>query len=594
MAWLRLLLLPFVVIVLTASSKSPSAYDGYADAYVSDGKQNYPVTLYGVARDWDKACRKGRADQCTRLAEALMAGEGDLSTDLRAAIGYHLLACNAGAATGCVSAAELVREGRAYAPIPELAYQTAQRGCTLKDSDSCAAVALHLYRGDAVAQDKARAVQMWDAGCQASSSSDACRLKAGALFYESSDSADQAAAIRLFQKACDAKQGWGCSGLADAYARGRGVAKNDAMAASTARSGCLGSSGDIVLACAIHARYLANSANTDEVGRASMLLTTACLAKVGEACNDAGLMAMRNPPGSKFANWEIALSFRNGCDLDYGPACGNLGQLYATGYGDIDTLPAFAVALFDKGCRLGDAISCQRVKAMGAAAQAARTNRPTIDPSLPAAAQLAEATRIAKAGKGAQALFTVSRLMEEAVADAEWLLGGWFYYGEPGVVATPNKRDGFILFDNAARQGNLEALKWVGMAYWEGDGVAQDRKKAMGYMRAAAIRDDPAAAAIYRSMQNEPVRQANARRKMEMDAAAARQRASWSSAVGSASSRWSSSSISNSAGARASAASASASWQRYQARADQTNFNNYISYSTGRTSACASSNPYCR
>jgi uncharacterized protein len=592
MLWLRLILLSFFTISLTGASKSPSAYDGYAEAYVSDGKQNYPVTLYGVARDWDKACRKGRADQCSRLATALTVGEGDLVPDLRAAIGYHLLACGKGAATGCVSAAELVREGRAYPPIPALAYQTAQRGCALKDNDSCAAVALHLYRGDAVAVDKARAVQMWDAACPASGSGDACRLKAGALFYESQDSADQAAAIRLYQKACDAKQGWGCSGLADAYARGRGLTKNDAMAASTARNGCLNSTGDTVLACAIHARYLSNSTNPADVGRASMLLTTACLAKVGEACNDAGLMAKRKPSGSKFADWEIALSFRNGCDLNYGPACGNLGQLYDGGYGDIEAVPGYAVALYDKGCRLGDAASCQRVKAMGTAAQTARAKRPAIDPSLPAAAQLAEATRIAKAGQGAQALSTVTRLMREAVPDAEWLLGGWYYYGEPGVVATPNKKDGFILFDNAARQGNIEALKWVGMAYWEGNGVAQDRKKAMGYMRAAATRDDPMAMAIYRSMQNEPVRQANARRQKEMEAAAAQQRASWSKAFSAASSRWSSSSSSSSS--YSSSAAASASWQRYQARADQTNFNNYVSYSTGRTSACASSNPYCR
>ncbi|HMO75381.1 MAG TPA: hypothetical protein PKD99_16425 [Sphingopyxis sp.] len=595
MSLLRLFLLLPIALFLTGASKAPLARDGHRDGFVVDGKQNYPFKLYGVAIKWDRDCKSGKADMCMRLGDAFVAGEGDLRIDLRAAIGYYLLACDKGRALGCSTAAAMVREGRAYAPIPELAYRTAEKGCALKDGDSCAAVALHIYRGDAVAADKPRAKAMWDAGC-AAARDDNCRLKAGALFYESDDAADQAAAIALYRTACAAKQGWGCSGLADAYARGRGIAKDDAQAAATARTGCLGASGDIVLACAIHARYLSMTGNPADAKKASGMLTNACLAKVGEACNDAGLMAKRNPPGSGFATWEVARSFRDGCDLDYGPACGNLGELYAGGFDKIDRDSAYAVALYDKGCRLGDAASCRRAQAMGSAADAARARKPAIDPAAPARVQLAQAAEFAKKGRGDDAYLAVGRLMEEAVDAAEWMFGGWLYYGQPGVVDTPNKRDGAILFENAARQGHVEALKWAGMAYWYGDGVTQNRDKALGYMRAAALRNDQMAENIYRSMLAEPIRQDYIRREREMAEAAERQRNSWSSAFSAALSAWAAQPYRplSSGFSSSSSSAASSSWQNYQNRADQTNFNNYIKYMSGGTTACISSNPYCR
>lgn len=593
MSLLRLFLLLPIALFLTGASKAPSARDGFRDGFVVDGKQNYPFKLYGVAIKWDRDCKGGKADMCMRLGDAFVAGEGDLRIDLRAAIGYYLLACDRGRALGCSTAAAMVREGRAYAPIPELAYQTAQKGCALRDGDSCAAVALHIYRGDAVPADKPRAKAMWDTGC-AAARDDNCRLKAGALFYESEDAADQAAAIELYRTACAAKQGWGCSGLADAYARGRGIAKNDAQAAATARTGCLNAGGNTILACAIHARYLSVTGNPADHKTASGLLTRACLARVGEACNDAGLMGKRNPPGSGLATWEVARSFRDGCDIDYGPACGNLGQLYAEGFDKIGRNSAYAVALYDKGCRLGDAASCNRVRAMGAAADTARAARPAVDPSLPATVQLAEASRLAKAGRGTDAYNIVGRLMEEAVDQAEWMFGGWLYYGEPGVVDTPNRRDGAILFENAARQGHVEALKWVGMAYWYGDGVVQDRDKALGYMRAAALRNDQMAENIYRSMLAEPIREAYARQAREMAEAATRQRNSWSSAFSAALSAWAAQPYRPISSSSASSSAASSSWQNYLNRADQTHFNNYIKYMNGGTTACISSNPYCR
>ncbi|WP_336980213.1 tetratricopeptide repeat protein [Altererythrobacter fulvus] len=574
-------------LFLMGAGKFPSASDGYKEAYVFDGKQLYPVKLYGIARDWEGDCRKGKAAQCQRLADALFEGQGDLLIEPRAAMGYWLMACDRGHAPGCSKAAQAIEAGAANYPAnPLLALQTAEKGCLLKDTTSCASAALHYYRGDVAPQDRARATALWDAGCGAKDE-EACRMKAGALYFDSGDDTARAEAVALYRAGCERKQGWGCSGYAEALASGVGVSRDADAAFAAGRTGCLEAKGDTVLACAIYARFLGNSDDPEEVKRASNLLTRACLAKIAEACNDAGLLAERDPPGSGFADWEVALSFRDGCDLDHAAACANLARLYFEGSGLIKVNVKRAVALYDKACALGDAPACGQIEEMGSMATNARNAKPAIDPAAPTDVQLAQAVELAKAGKGDDAFEAVARLMEEANADAEWLLGGWFYYGYAGVIDTPDRHNGFILMENAARQGHVEALKWVGMAYWEGDGVSVDQDKALGYMGYAAGRGDAMAEAIWRSMKLEPVRQENARRAQEMARAAETRKTDFWASFNAAVSAWASSAASSGS------SSSSASWQSLSNIQNQHNWNNYINYMQGYTTACVSSNPYC-
>lgn len=586
MPLLRMLLLLCASAMLMGASKVPSNRDGYRDGYVDDGKQNYPVKLYGIAIEWERDCRRGKAALCERLADGLYEGLGDLNVDPRGAVGYWLLACNGGIAGACTNAAQMIEAGMTHYPAnPTLALATAQKGCTLGDSTSCAITALHQYRGVVTAQNRPQAIALWDSGC-ASGNEESCRMKAGALYHDSGDAASQQQAVALYQAGCDRLQGWGCSGLANALTTGVGAAADSTQAFAIGQKGCLEAKGDTVLACAIYARQLSNSRRVADVDRAGKLLTRACLAGVAEACNDAGLLGKRNPPGSGIANWEVALSFRDGCDLGYGPACGNLGLLYYDGSDMLKASDMRAVALWDKGCALGDAPSCSRVRSMGDNAAAMRNARSAIDPAATANAQLAEADRLAKAGNTDPALDTVARLMEEGVAEAQWMLGGWLYYGYDGMLdAEPDR--GLILFKNAANQGHLEAMKWLSMAYWEGTGVPVDQQKAMDYMGYVAQRGDPMAEAIYGSMLLEPVRQENARRQAEMAAAASSNRNNFWASVNASVDSWIASMNSSS-----SSSSSSSSWQSTGSIMDQGNWNQFINSMEGG-SVCPSYNPYC-
>ena len=139
---MRLFKLAVLVVgacALIAASKVPSAQDGYRDGYVDDGKQNYPVKLYGVAIQWDRDCKQGKAAQCLQLGDALQQGLGDLQVDPRGANGYWLLACDRGIASACTKAARFMEAGMEnYPPQLARALQAAEKGCNLGDTTSCA------------------------------------------------------------------------------------------------------------------------------------------------------------------------------------------------------------------------------------------------------------------------------------------------------------------------------------------------------------------------------------------------------------------------------------------------------------------------
>ena len=587
---LPLLAAPFMALMLVAAAKVPLARDGVRDSAVFNGKQNMPVKLFGIARDWSNACVGGKPASCIQLAEAFETGLGDITPNMRIAVGYYLEGCKKGSGRACAEAATIIREGSAaYIDLP-LSHETARRGCEeLRDHNACSVQALALYRGAGAAQDKSRALGLWNAACNAKADL-GCRLKAGALFNESSDAADHAAALNLFTAACAAKSSWGCAGLAYAHHLGRGAPADAAKAARHARAACEDGSGDRTQGCALHARYLVYSGDPGRAEKGSFMLTSTCMAGVAEACNDAGEAGKRQLPGSKLAQWEVPVSFRQGCDAGLAAACRNLGILYADGYGSVKRHLPIAVALLDKACAAQDAPACDRIAALGAAAAGARSQRPLIDPTMPSKQQLVRASEEAKGGNRNAALFTVARLMEEAVADAEWMLGGWMYYGQPGIFDTPNRKNGFILLENAARQGHVEAAKWVGYAYWTGDGVPVDRAKGEGYTLHAANRGDAESIGMYRVMRGTVAREANDRRNAEMVAAAQRNANSWSTIFSRAAAQWVQQVSSR---PYATGPDTSASWQNHLARQDRTNFNNRMNYLSGRSSVCPSFNPYC-
>jgi uncharacterized protein len=555
-----------------AIERLPSRADDRRDSFLDTGHQNMPFQLLGVSIKWDKACRAGKLDECMKLAEAFETGLGDLRPEIRVSLGYYRLACAKGSGEACARAATIIREGDANFINLPMAFQTASRGCEeLRSQAACAALGVHYYRGAGATADRARATQLWDAAC-ASGEEQGCRLKAGALFFESGEPAQQRAALPLFEAACKAKRAWGCHGLAVAYREGKGATADAAAAAGFARSGCLEGTGEKIAVCGLHAAYLASSGDKASLNLAERLLDKACIAEEAESCAIIGTIGFERRAGATTTPPEALFYLRRGCDRGSAEGCVRLAEAYERGF-EVGRDAAAASRLHARACALGNRPAC--AKAQGSSPAYAG-----IDPALTSDEQLRLARAAVEGGDKIQGFNTVVRLMQEGDEEASWLLGGWLYYGLPGVMDTSRRSDGVILIENAARVGHVDAAIWAGMAYWYGDGVAEDRAKGEKYMAIAAQRGSEMAGAIYRSMKAEPERQAMAARQKAMEAAAAQQRSTWQSS-------WASWTPSFS-----SPATSSGNWQSFESIRDTSNFNQFISSMSNRT-ACPSSNPYC-
>ncbi|MFA6115026.1 MAG: hypothetical protein WC729_13570 [Sphingomonas sp.] len=562
-----------------AAEKLPSRYDERRDSFLFNGKQNMPYKLWGVTIKWHRDCMAGKAADCVRLAQAFEKGSGEMAPDMRVSIAYWMKSCEMGVASACTRAATIFRDGSATFVNLDLAQKMADRGCiALKDQGACAALAESMA---SAGKADGRSAQLIDTAC-ASGADDGCRLKANALFYERKDAAARAEALPMFDKACTAKRAWGCMGLADAYREGWGVAKDAVRSVGYARTGCTQGQGDRLRLCTLYGISLARPGDKASLNKGEDYLDASCNAGDGMACNHLGRIGLSVVSGATTTMEEGLYYLRRGCDLNYGPACSYLSVAYSSGI-VVNPDNAVAFSLNDKACRLGDGEGCTLAKGLLAGDSGMRSRIPPIDPSLPVADQLRLAKAAVDGGDKTVGVNAVIRLMQEGNEDAQWMLGGWLYYGLPGMFDLSRQKDGLILFENAARVGHVEAAIYMGMAYWYGDGIAEDRAKGEKYMLIAATRGSEMAGAIYRSMRLEPVRQENARRAKAMEEAMRTRRATWADAMANWKPSWSAPSTTYSPSSTNSVASI----------IDNSNWNQRINYLSGSTTACPASNHYC-
>ncbi len=573
-----LLVLPSLA---SAGDKPPTPYDHTRAGFVSDGRQNYPFTLLGVTIEWDLSCSKGKAADCLKLGKAFENGFGALEPDQRAAVGYYMLACKRGAGEGCTRAATMLSEGTPGYKLPDLARQQMEIGCNqLKYQPSCASLATSqaVAAGPTSSGGDALLAQACSGGDDTG-----CRIRANTLFYQRSDAASRGEAIKLFEPACKARKAWGCMGMADAYANGWGVGRDQGRAGEFQRTGCLESNGDKLRLCTLHGTRLVASRSKADLNLGEQILNASCHANDGLACYQLGQLGLAPPAGATTTIQEAMYYSRRGCELGQASACSVLGGIYAGSSTEVDSDLAAAIALLDRGCKLGDQSGCSLATKLVASDPQLRQRVPAISPAAPAAEQLRRAEQAVASGNPMNGLIAVMRLVREGNEDAEWLMGGWMYYGLPGFFGPEKRGDGLILFENAARVGHVDAAIFMGMAYWYGPEVPEDHAKGLNYMSIAAARGSAEAGAIRRSMLAEPARQEQARRQREYAEWEAQRREYWATHPP-ISATWSApSSIYNPAPTGRSVS------QIY----DEANFNNAISYYSGGTSVCASSNRYC-
>ncbi len=163
---------------------------------------------------------------------------------------------------------------------------------------------------------------------------------------------NMAAAVPLFDAACSGGSGEACSEVAQMYARGQGIARNDTLAAHSYQLGCNAGDGE---SCFRLARFFdeGRAVHMDNGAHAAALYAQACTAGQPLAC----AIQRYGKPDDPASDTRAAVAFEHACNTGTPVGCLLLGQMARTGKGQPQDLNA-AAALFDKACRARESQGC--------------------------------------------------------------------------------------------------------------------------------------------------------------------------------------------------------------------------------------------
>jgi TPR repeat protein len=246
---------------------------------------------------------------CLEYARAVRNGEGAPSQK-RAEDALEKL-CDHGSPDACGEAGMSIAHVGASAADDAKGEKLLLRGCDLGSAYSCEVAAERFAEGDH--PDAKRAVGLWQKACDLSEVG-ACERLVSMLA-----DADPAGAAAAAKKGCDAESASSCMWLAEAYAEGKGVAKDPKQSVAMSERVCAKNIDPYYCATYGRALYEGKRIPADHA-RAAELLRAACETGIADACVPAGLL-YENGAGPAKADKAVARKMYEAVckkDTDYG------------------------------------------------------------------------------------------------------------------------------------------------------------------------------------------------------------------------------------------------------------------------------------
>ena len=270
----------------------------------------------------ERGCRGGDFEDCFKLGEAYLTGDGVPIDYIRAAE-FYVLACDGGYAEGCRD-------------LGMLGFQ---------------------YRdGDGVPQDLARAAELFQHACDGGEAG-ACWV-VGYMYDEGNGvPIDRERAAKLYQHACDGGHAVGCASLGFLYQDGEGVALNLGRAAQLYKRAC---DGGTAYGCFRLGRMYSDGEGVPlRRDRAAELYHRACEGGEAEGCNDLGLL-YSNGRGVGQDQVRAAELFHRACEGGAPTGCTNLGSCYFDGEG-VRQDRERAAELYKQACEGENMLGCLKL-----------------------------------------------------------------------------------------------------------------------------------------------------------------------------------------------------------------------------------------
>lgn len=218
--------------------------------------------------------------------------------------------------------------------------------CKAGAERACGVLA-HMYLdGNGVQADPSRGWQLWRESCDRGYQRACVDLGVGVQKGMAGSAADPARAAKLYRQGCDAGEVLGCENLANLYAMGNGVEKDESCAKQIFDLGCKAGR---LLSCNNYALMIEKS----EPERSLTMVRDLCAQGLVMSCYVVALQLKRQGADPKL----VAEQTIKACDMGSHWACNNLGYLYVRGEG-VDKDAGRGFALFQKACTKEHANGC--------------------------------------------------------------------------------------------------------------------------------------------------------------------------------------------------------------------------------------------
>lgn len=183
----------------------------------------------GIVDAYARGCAGGVTTACTELGN--FHGQGQfVAVDARRAKAYYQQSCDAGDQTGCAHLGIAYDRGAGVEQDGARAVALYSGACDAGSMVGCNSLGLLYQRGRHVDEDMGKARALFERACAGKHPHACTRLAEFHLEGVAGLSVDQARAVELFDRGCQARSAQGCFALGVAYERAVGVKRDMGMA----------------------------------------------------------------------------------------------------------------------------------------------------------------------------------------------------------------------------------------------------------------------------------------------------------------------------------------------------------------------------
>lgn len=323
---------------------------GFACEFAAVALEEDPARRSEVMPLLQQGCALQDDYACARLALRQWQAE-----DYAAALSNYALACDHAIGWACRNLGNMLRDGNGTPVDKVAAAARLEKGCALNDADACSDRGwLYVEQGDPV-----KANGFFKSGCDLQGGA-SCTNLGYQIEQGKGATADLQEALRYYELGCSYGEGYGCNNIANLSNNPDAAPADMSKAVEYYKKAC---DLDVALGCRSLGMLRFNGmAGAADQTAGLALLEKSCTLKSGQGCATLGNYLEKLKDSTPAVSDRIQAAYVQGCELEWGGACADLGQGYLYGRFGLAKDAAKARQYLELGCGKTDyAYACDKL-----------------------------------------------------------------------------------------------------------------------------------------------------------------------------------------------------------------------------------------